>query len=119
MIHEVDENVQEREETAISGFQRFIAFLFFFCVSVPLILFFIAIAYQAWEWIRGQGIIVDNWTLFSILPLGLIVSPVLFYLGWYFQARAKNQHFDLKKAMNGHFLGFCRALYGVLFHFVQ
>lgn len=111
MFQEKDEIAKEQ---SVSGFQRFIAFLLFFCVSVPLILFVLAIAYQLWELAQGRGMIVDNWTFFSILPLGLMISPVLFYLGWYLQARAKNQYFDLKKAMYGHFPNFCRALYGVL-----
>ena len=79
-----------------------------------MILFVIGVVYQLWELVQGRGILVDTWTVLSVLPLGIIISPVLFYLGWYFQARAKNQQFDLNRAMGGHFLGFCRALYGIL-----
>lgn len=114
MAQEIDDDIRQREQIEISGLQRFIAFLFFFFVSVPMILFVIGVVYQLWELVQGRGILVDTWTVLSVLPLGIIISPVSFYLGWYFQARAKNQQFDLNRAMGGHFLGFCRALYGIL-----
>lgn len=112
--------VPETNQTAgapagrISGFERFTSFLLFFLIAVPLILFVLAFVFQLWGWIMGRGLVLDPWTTLVIFPLGLIVSPVFFYLGWYFQARAKGQYFDLEKAMGGYFLALCRTLYGIL-----
>lgn len=97
-----------------SGLQRFTAFLLFFLIVVPLILFVLAFAAQLWGWVVGDGPVLDTWTILALFPLGLLVSPVSFYLGWYYQALAKGQRFDLHKAMGGHFIDYCRSIYGLL-----
>lgn len=101
-------------QAIVPAFQRFVAFIWFFLLSVPLILFVLAIAYQVWEFVQGRGLLLDVWSSLVMIPLGLMILPVFFYLGWYYQARAKNKYFVLNEAMYGHFLAYCRAVYGVL-----
>lgn len=103
-----------RDDNEISAFQSFVAFVLFFLITVPLTLFILAIAYLLWEWFSGAGWLLDAWTTLIVFPLGLLVSPVFFYLGWYYEARAKRQHFALEKAMNGYFPTFCRTVYGIM-----
>jgi len=113
LVPETDQTVGEPADS-ISGFQRFTALLLFFLIAIPLILFVLAFIFQLWGWIMGPSLVLNLWTTLVIFPLGLIASPVFFYLGWHFQARAKGQHFDLEEAMGGYFLAFCRTLYGIL-----
>ena len=103
-----------RMQEEVSTFQSFVAFVLFFLITVPLTLFVLAIAYLLWEWLVGSGWILDVWTSLIVFPLGLLVSPVFFYLGWYYEARAKRRHFDLDNAMNGYFPTFCRTVYGIM-----
>lgn len=107
---------QEKDELSVNvpAFQRFIAFIWFFLLSVPLTLFVLGLLYQLWEFAQGDGLLLDPWSSVVIIVVGLMVLPVLFYLGWYYQARAKNKHFMLSQAMGGHFLAYCRAVYGAL-----
>lgn len=93
--------------------ERLGATLMFFLTTTPLILFGLMIAYQVWCRFEGYGQI-DAWTFFVLLPFGVLFAPVLFYLGWYFQARAKGQYVCLKTAMGGRFQAFCATLYGFL-----
>jgi hypothetical protein len=96
-----------------SGWQRLGATLMFFLTTTPLILCGLMIAYQIWRSVIGYGQI-DGWTFFIVMPFGILFAPVLFYLGWYFQARAKDEHVALEAAMGGRFRAFCATLYGFL-----
>jgi len=98
----------------VPAFQRFIAFVWFFLLAVPLILFVLGLAYQLWALTQGYGLLLDPWSSVVIIPLGLMILPVLFYLGWYYQARVKSKHLALGQAMGGHFQAYCKAAYGVL-----
>jgi len=89
------------------------ATLMFFLSATPLVLFGLMSGYQVWHGLLGEPLI-DAWTLGVVTPFGVLFSPVLFYLGWYFQARAKGRHVDLRAAMGGRFQGFCATLYGFL-----
>lgn len=109
-----EKNSRSHSDADVSRFQSFVAFLLFFLITVPLTLFILTIAYLTWEWLSGQGWLLDAWTSFIAIPLGLLVTPVFFYLGWYYEARAKRKHFYLEKAMNGFFPSYCRTVYGVM-----
>ncbi|GEM_PF-7056102 len=98
----------------VPAFQRFIAFIWFFLLSVPLTLFVLGLLYQLWAFAQGDGLLLDPWNSVVIIVFGLMLLPVFFYLGWYFQARVKNKHFMLSQALGGHFLSYCRAVYGAL-----
>lgn len=95
-----------------SAVERAVAAFMLFLVTVPLVLFVIFLASQLWSWVEGEALF-SLWKVAVITPLGLIVAPVLFYLGWYFQVKAKNGQFDLGETMGGHFRVYCRSLYGV------
>jgi hypothetical protein len=96
-----------------SSWDRLGATLLFFLTTTPLILFCLLIGYQVWHYFVGYGLI-DSWTFGVVLPFGVLFSPVLFYLGWYFQARAKGKQVQLELAMGGSFQAFCATLYGFL-----
>jgi hypothetical protein len=96
-----------------ASWQRLGATLMFFLITTPLILFGLMIAYQVWGSFEGSGQI-DSFTFFVVMPFGVLFAPVLFYLGWYFQARAKGQYVALETAMGGRFQAFCATLYGFL-----
>ena len=108
------ERSRHRSDIDISAFQSFVAFVLFFLITVPLTLFVLTTAYLLWEWLAGYGWLLDVWTSLVAIPLGLLVAPVFFYLGWYYEARAKRQHFALERAMNGFFPGYCRTVYGIM-----
>ncbi len=96
-----------------AAWQRLGATVMFFLIATPLIFFGLMIAYQVWHVFEGYGQI-DALTFFIVLPFGVLFTPVLFYLGWYFQARAKGQHVAIETAMSGRFQAYCATLYGFL-----
>jgi hypothetical protein len=106
--HSVESLLRDR-----SGWQRLGATLMFFLTTTPLILCGLMIAYQIWRSFAGYGQI-DSWTFFIVMPFGILFAPVLFYLGWYFQARTKGEYVSLETAMGGRFRTFCATLYGFL-----
>jgi len=116
-----DESVPTGEERLSIGavlndraiLERLGATLMFFLTATSLVLFGLMLAYPIWHGLPGAPRI-DAWTLGVVTPFGVLFSPVLFYLGWYFQARAKGQRVDLHSAMGGRFQAFCATLYGFL-----
>jgi len=96
-----------------SYFERITAVPMLFFATVPLILFALGTFNQLWSVFSGQGL-EDPWIALIVIPLGLSISPVLFYLGWYFQVLAKSRYLDLEKMMGGHFRAYCQTIYAVL-----
>ena len=96
-----------------SRMERLLAVPMLFFATVPLILFALGTFNQLWSVFSGQGF-DDPWIALIVIPIGLSISPVLFYLGWYFEVLAKDRYLDMEKVMGGHFRTYCQAIYAVL-----
>jgi hypothetical protein len=106
--HSIESLLRDR-----SSWHRLGATLMFFLTTTLLILFGLMIVSQIWHSFVDHGQ-TDGWTFAVMTPFGILFSPVLFYLGWYFQARAQGKYVALETAMGGHFQAFCATLYGLL-----